>query len=198
MEKIKDCSLPAFRKQLEAYIPYNEQEEKDKELILRCLALGDAVLTRESTEAHMSASAWVVNKARDKVLMAYHNIYDSWAWTGGHADGEWDFLGVAIREVMEETGVTKVIPISEDIFSLEVLTVDGHEKNGAYVSSHLHLNVTYLLEADENEPIRKKADENSDVGWFGLEECLKAVNEPWMRERIYQKLLDKMRYMAEL
>ena len=81
-----------------------------------------------------------------RFLMAYHNIYDSWAWTGGHADGEADFLKVAIREAMEETGITRVTPVTEDIFSLEVLTVDGHEKKGAYVSSHLHLNVTYLLE----------------------------------------------------
>jgi len=71
--------------------------------------------------------------------------------------------------------------------------VDGHEKKGAYVSSHLHLNVTYLLEADDREVLHKKEDENSAVGWFPVKECLMAVNEPWMRERIYVKLLDKMR-----
>lgn len=41
--------------------------------------------------------------------------------------------------------------------------MDGHEKRGAYVSSHLHLNVTYLLEADDREALHKKADENSGV-----------------------------------
>ncbi len=55
---------------------------------------------------------------------------------------------------MEETGVTEIRVISEDIFSLEILTVDGHEKRGVYVPSHLHLNVTYLLEADEAEVLR--------------------------------------------
>ena len=43
---------------------------------------------------------------------------------------------------MEETGVTEIRAISEDIFSLEILTVDGHEKRGVYVPSHLHLNVS--------------------------------------------------------
>lgn len=183
----------SFRKTVEAFLPCNEQEERDKEMILQYLSSGEPVFSRENAGAHMSASAWVVNKSRDKVLMAYHNIYDSWAWTGGHADGETDLLKVAVREAMEETWVTTVRPVTGDIFSLEVLTVDGHEKRGAYVSSHLHLNVTYLLEADDRETLRRKEDENSAVGWFALDQCLMAVNEPWMRDRIYKKLLNKWR-----
>ena len=30
----------------------------------------------------MTASAWVVNPGRTKVLMVYHNIYKSWSWLG--------------------------------------------------------------------------------------------------------------------
>ncbi|MBW4844544.1 MAG: NUDIX hydrolase [Lachnospiraceae bacterium] len=187
-----DC-IEKFRKTVEDFLPYNEQEERDKEMLLQYLSSGESIFFRESLGAHMSASAWVVNRAHDKVLMAYHNIYNSWAWTGGHADGETDLLKVAVREAMEETGIRTVRPVTDDIFSLEVLTVDGHEKKGTYVSSHLHLNVTYLLEADDREVLHKKEDENSAVGWFPVEECLMAVNEPWMRERIYGKLLDKMR-----
>ncbi|CUX57729.1 NUDIX domain protein [Clostridium sp. C105KSO15] len=185
--------IEKFRKTVEDFLPYNEQEERDKEMLLQYLSSGESIFFRESLGAHMSASAWVVNRAHDKVLMAYHNIYNSWAWTGGHADGETDLLKVAVREAMEETGIRTVRPVTEDIFSLEVLTVDGHEKKGSYVSSHLHLNVTYLLEADDREVLHKKEDENSAVGWFPVEECLMAVNEPWMRVRIYGKLLDKMR-----
>ncbi|WP_077610117.1 NUDIX hydrolase [Clostridium sp. Marseille-P2415] len=184
-----------LKEMIRAFLPYNEQEERDKGLVLHYLSSGDSIFYRESAGAHMSASAWVVNQTHDRVLMAYHNIYDSWAWTGGHADGETDLLQVALREAMEETGITKAVPVMEDIFSLEVLTVDGHEKKGAYVSSHLHLNVTYLLEADDRQVLRKKADENSAVGWFGLDQCLEVINEPWMRDRIYRKLLDKMRDM---
>lgn len=181
---------------VECFSPYNEQEEQDRKLILDYLRQGDTCFYRENVQAHISASGWVVNPSREKVLMAYHNIYGSWAWTGGHADGEKDLLSVAIKEAMEETGITEVVPITKDIFSLEILTVDGHEKRGAYVSSHLHLNITYLLEADDTLPIRNKEDENSAVGWFDLEECIKEVNEPWMKERIYQKLLNKMRNLA--
>lgn len=181
-----------FQKELEEFVPFNEQEEADKRLFLKCLSEGDHIFFRENGAAHISASGWVVNQTMDQVLMAYHNIYHSWAWTGGHADGEKDLLSVAMREAREETGIKTVTPVTDKIFSIEVLTVDGHEKNGAYVSSHLHLNVTYLLKGDDREQIRNKEDENSKVGWFSLRDCLEAVNEPWMKERIYKKLIEKM------
>ena len=179
--------------QIENYIPYNEQEEKDKALILEWIRQNENAFSRENKVAHMTASAWVVNPERDKVLMVYHNIYDSWSWLGGHADGETDLLSVALREVKEEAGITKVHPVSEEIFSLESLTVDGHVKKGIYVSSHLHLNATYLLEADSEEAVSIKADENSGVAWFSPEEALARSTEPWFVERVYTKLLKKMK-----
>ena len=114
------------------------------------------------------------------------------AWLGAHADGEEDLLAVALREVREESGVKHARPASENIFSLEVLTVDGHEKRGAYVSSHLHLNVTYLLIADDSDALTVKPDENSGVRWFTPEGAIEASSEPWFRERIYKKLNAKL------
>ena len=142
-----------FIRQIENYAPFNEQEEKDKALILGWISNNENAFSRENTVAHITASAWVVNKDSSKVLMVYHNIYNSWSWMGGHADGETDLLSVAIREVKEEAGISNVRPVSEEIFSLESLTVDGHVKKGNYVSSHLHLNITYLLEADSEEQV---------------------------------------------
>ena len=183
--------MELFR-QLESYRPWNPQEERDLQELRRRLRSGEALYTRENPSAHLTASAWVVSPDRKQALMAYHNLYDSWAWLGGHADGERDLLAVALREVREESGLTDVTPVSKDIFSLEILTVDGHEKRGIYVSSHLHLNVTYLLEADPAAPVRCKADENSRVGWFPLAEAAAASSEPWFRKRIYSKLNAKL------
>ncbi|MBR5310519.1 MAG: NUDIX hydrolase, partial [Oscillospiraceae bacterium] len=75
-----------FREQIFDYIPFNEQEERDKKLLVEWLSEPE-VFKRENERAHFTASAWVVNPERTKVLMIYHNIYDSWAWMGGHADG---------------------------------------------------------------------------------------------------------------
>ena len=180
-----------IEEQIADYKPYNEQEAHDQAVMRQLLATQPDLFTRENQVAHMTASSWLLNATHDKVLMIYHNIYHSWAWTGGHADGDRDLLAVAKREAMEETGVTEIRVISEDIFSLEILTVDGHEKRGVYVPSHLHLNVTYLLEADPELPLRIKEDENSEIGWIGVEEIERRSTEKWFVERIYSKLCKK-------
>ena len=178
--------------EIKSYRSSCEQEERDRAVILDFLAVHDDAFLRTNLVAHMTASAWVVNPARDRVLMVYHRLYDSWAWTGGHADGETDLLSVALRECREETGVLHVRPVTEEIYSLEIMTVEGHEKRGQYVPSHLHLNLTYLLEADERDALQVCEAENSGVRWFSLEESLTAPSEPWMVERIYRKLNGKL------
>ena len=91
--------------QMEAYHPFNEQEEMDQKLILKCLRQHEDIFARKNSLAHMTASAWVVNQDRTRVLMAYHNIYESWSWLGGHADGDRDLLRVAVREAVDERGL---------------------------------------------------------------------------------------------
>jgi ADP-ribose pyrophosphatase YjhB (NUDIX family) len=145
--------------------PLQRAGKPDKALIL----IASGARRMFSPEKHVGphdASAWVINQNHDKALMVYHNIYQSWSWLGGHADGDENLLAVALREIQEESGLTKLKPIQNSIFSLEVLTVDGHEKHGHYVSSHLHLNVTYLIEADDQEKLAIKEDENSGVRCF--------------------------------
>ena len=161
--------------QIAAYIPYNEQEAADRELILHWIQGHDDAFTRQNKVAHITASAWVVNRDRRKVLLVYHNIYNSWSWLGGHADGETDLLAVALREVKEEAGIANVRPVSPDIYSLESLTVDGHVKKGQY------------------EAVSIKEDENSGVAWFTPEEALAKSTEPWFVTHVYAKLIDKLK-----
>ena len=174
------------------YKPYNEQESKDKEVILNCIDRFEDVLTRNNEIAHITSSSFIVNKNRDKVLMVHHNIYNSWSWTGGHADGEEDLLAVAIREAQEETGVIKVFPVNSEIISLDVLHVVPHIKKGKYISAHLHLSVTYLLQADEQETLVIKEDENSGVKWIPIDEINNYSNEPHM-QKVYGKLIEKIK-----
>lgn len=223
--------------------------------MLRALKTNRFCFDRKS-QAHFTCSAWVVNPEKTQTIMVFHNIYNSWSWIGGHADGCSDLAAVALRELREETGVeharivspwecvgrssrrlnggqktkASVTKISNEtvsanalpngtasankipnevvnatapspaspLFSLEVLTVDGHEKNNRYISSHLHLNVTYLVEVDPSEALRIKPDENSGVKWVSLDQVLNMSDEPWIRERIYAKLLAKLNLLKQL
>ena len=174
-----------------SYKPESEQESVDRLVMLSALGRGEKLLTRDNLVMHFTASAWITNPARTKVLMVYHNLYDSWAWTGGHADGEEDLRSVALREAEEETGA-RVRLVRPDVYSLETLTVNPHVKRNRYVPAHLHLNLTYLLEADESEKLIVKPDENQAVAWFTLSEAVAASTEPCMRPR-YEKLNARLR-----
>lgn len=178
-------------RQIENHIPCNAQEAADKALMLQLLSAGDPS-TRNNLHAHLTVSAWVVSPDRKKVLMAYHNLYNSWAWLGGHADGNWNLEEVAEKEAREESGIQTLQLLSDAPISLEILNVSGHEKKGAYVSSHLHLNLTYLFEGDPAESLRVKPDENSRVGWIAVSEIAEKSTEPWFVERIYSKLVKKV------
>lgn len=186
-------NIGKLKSNIEKFTPYNEQEQVDKKIMLSYINDFDNTLTRQNEYGHFTSSAFVLNKERTKILMIYHKIYNSWAWVGGHCDGDSDTLYVTIKEAKEETGIKDVSPIFEDIYSLEVLTVDGHEKRGKYVGSHVHLNVTYLLEADENEEIHIKEDENSGVKWVPINDILEVSSEDWIKNRVYAKIIDKMK-----
>lgn len=177
---------------IKAYQPYNEQEAVDQKLILNYIKNNSDILLRTNLAAHMTSSAIVVNKTMDKVLFAHHNIYDAYGWVGGHNDGDPDCLHVAVKETKEETGLAHVVPYNDDILMLDTIYVGNHMKHGKYVSDHLHLNVTYLLIADESLEVEAKLDENSDVKWFDIDTVLEHVNEPRMIP-IYQKAFEKIR-----
>ena len=182
-----------LKDKIEKFKPYNEQEKVEKNIILKYFAIFDDVLTRQNEIGHFTSSSFILNKERTKMLIIYHKIYNSWGWTGGHSDGDSDLLYVAMKEAKEETGINHVKPILNDIYSLEIINVDGHEKREKYVGSHAHLNVTYLLEADEKEEIHIKEDENSGVKWVKIEDILKETSEKWVKERVYTKIIEKMK-----
>lgn len=234
----------ALYQDIASYHPFNEQEAADRHVMLRVLKTNRFCFDRKS-QAHFTCSAWVVNPEKTQTIMVFHNIYNSWSWIGGHADGCSDLAAVALRELREETGVEHARIVSpwecvdspsrrpnadkkakastneisnetasankipnevvnasapsptSPLFSLEVLTVDGHEKNNRYISSHLHLNVTYLVEVDPSEALRVKPDENSGVKWVSLDQVLNMSDEPWIRERIYAKLLAKLNLLKQ-
>lgn len=185
-------SLSQLRHQIQAFQPFDDQEACDQATILCAIdTFPDDVLLRDNTLCHFAASCWITNRTHDKVLMAYHNIYQEWAWTGGHADGDANLLHVATKEAQEETSLTALKPLTPEIFSLEVIPVGSHYKRGQFVPAHLHLDCCFLFEADDAAAIHNKPDENSGVRWFPLAEAAEARQDPLIRS-IYHKLNEKL------
>lgn len=177
---------------IEAFVPGNPQEAVDRERMLHYFSEYEDLLTRKNTLLHFTASAWVMNPQRTGALMVHHNIYNAWSWVGGHADGCGDLFEVACRELAEETGLTSARALSEEPVSLEMIGVQSHWRKGEYVAPHIHLNVTYLFEAEENAPLRMKADENSGVMWRDISAIRKDDTEPHM-QKLYCKIMDKLK-----
>lgn len=180
-----------LNEQIENYEPFDEQEQRDKEQFLKFIKTFDDVLTRDNIFGHFSASAFVVNKEKNKMVVVYHNINDGWIYPGGHADGEDNLLNVAIREVEEETGLkTKIL--NKSIFSISSAPVKGHVKRGKYVSAHLHFDVVYLLEADDTQPLIFRDDESRGVKWISFDEADDKTMCDFIRP-IHRKLIKKLK-----
>ena len=179
-----------LREQLFRYRPCNAQEEADRRRMLDCLDRFPDVLTRDNALCHFTGSSWIANADRTRVLMVYHNIYRSWAWTGGHADGERDLLAVALREAQEETGAV-CSPIDGVACSSDILPVQAHVKRGQPVAAHVHLNLAFALECEEDAPLRIKPDENSGVAWLDLTDLPSRISpeDAALMLPIYEKIV---------
>lgn len=176
---------------IKAFKPTDEREVAVKRVLLSYIeTFKENILTRENELAHLTSSGFILNKDLTHCLMVYHHIYKTWSWTGGHADGDQDLLYVAIKEAQEETGIKKVEPLTEDIVSLDILPVVDHIKKGKYIVNHMHLNVTYLLIADEHQELCINEAENSDVRWLEVDQLETYCQEPKMVE-IYKRLIKR-------
>lgn len=182
--------MDSLKSQIEKFKPYDEREASDRELTLYCIDAFPDVLTRKNPVCHFTASCWVVNSEHTKALMLFHNIEQIWMWPGGHADGESNLAEVAKREILEETNLSSAQLIDSDIFDIEAFAVPPHVRRGKFVSSHVHLNLGYIFEADESELFRVKPDENSAIRWMTFEDIL-VNSEIGKMSSHYQKLIDK-------
>lgn len=182
--------------EIKAYEPSNEQEMNDKAVIIEYIEnFRHNILTRENEIAHMTSSGLILNEKLDKILMIHHNIYNTWTWTGGHADGDANMLDIALKEAQEETGVHNIKPFSKNMASIDILPVYGHMKRGKYVSAHLHLNTSYVLIASEDETLVLNEDETSGVGWVEVDRLHEYSNEPYFID-VYMKIVNWARSQA--
>jgi len=138
---------------------------------------------RTCRPGHVTGSAWVMSEDRQRCVLVRHAKLDRWIQPGGHADGDNDIAAVALREVREETGLTRlnlvregdiVIPLDIDIHQIPARTdSQGRELE----STHEHHDIRFLVIADRNEPL-VRSEESLAVGWFDRQGVLQLTDEP--------------------
>ena len=175
--------------ELKQFRPYDAIEAEARDMIMGEIERqGERLLDREN-EAHITSSAFIVNPARDKVLMVHHNLRNAWSWPGGHADGMHDPEVNARKELLEETGVSDARLLG-GIASLEIFHVPAHVKRGKPVAAHRHLSIAYIYEVDESAQLKVCPDENSSVQWLDASLIAEPLFDAW-DVQIYTKLLKR-------
>ncbi len=129
-------------------------------------------LWRTCLEGHLTASAWVVDATRTRTLLAHHRKLDRWLQLGGHVDGEADLLTAALREVREESGLTRVRAVGAEVFDVDRHRIPARKTE----PEHWHFDVRFLIEADADEPL-VISEESNDLAWVSLAELARYSTE---------------------
>ncbi|MGN0929092.1 MAG: NUDIX hydrolase [Alphaproteobacteria bacterium] len=183
--------------EIKGYPPFNKQEKKDiKAIINFCKKYDGNIYTCDNTECHLTASCWILNPDRTKVLMTYHNILKNYALFSGHTDGNKDLKQVAEKELKKETGIKNPKLLSHNIFSIEILPIDETIINAKIVKPHLHLNFTYIFEVDESETLKIK--ENENIRWIETDKLFDYIKDNEITTQIYTKFMQKISYFKDV
>lgn len=120
---------------------------------------------RDHLPGHMTGSAWILDESRDFVLLTHHAKLNRWLQPGGHADGEENIIEVAMKEALEETGISNFSYVSRGIFDIDIHQIP--ERGG--FPAHDHYDIRVLLSANRNTQLFK-TDESHALEWVRISE----------------------------
>lgn len=130
----------------------------------------DDAVWREARPVHVSTSAVVFcrdpHSGSAEALLLWHLRAAEWVYPGGHADGDWNFLRSALREVREETALGEAggtplwLHARRGVPPGVPAAVQRIE-----VGDHAHLDAVYYLECAYEEKARVVTDARESGGF---------------------------------
>jgi hypothetical protein len=159
---------------LNAYHPEAPEEKKFKKEMLELLESDPMnCFERSREDGHFTASCWLLNKDASQALLMHHTKLDQWFQLGGHCDGDPDVLAVALKEAQEESGINHIVPVSTEIFDIDIHLIPASSKHKA----HYHYDVRFLLKVASNENVIQNS-ESKELRWItGDSASLPPVND---------------------
>jgi 8-oxo-dGTP pyrophosphatase MutT (NUDIX family) len=121
---------------------------------------------------HVTASAFVLSPDRAATLLTHHAKLDRWLQLGGHCDGIADTRFVALKEAYEESGLSRVRLLSEEVFDVDIHEIPARGADPA----HLHYDIRYLMQAEAGK-IQVSA-ESKALTWAPLDTLERYTDAP--------------------
>lgn len=156
----------ALLQSLEAYHPHDAQEKESVDKAIALLQQTSDCFLRSDFPNHFVAGVWLVSPDGDKALLMHHAFLGRWLQCGGHADGHVNLLNVALREAQEESGIENILPLSPEVFDVDVHDIPANAKKNE--PAHVHYSVNYLMRALDEQFFGNA--ESLAVKWFTVDE----------------------------
>ncbi|AKJ10925.1 NUDIX hydrolase [Streptomyces incarnatus] len=148
-----------------------EGQEQLRQAYLDHLAAHPDGMWKACGDGHITASALVIDPARERVLLTLHKKMRMWLQMGGHCEpADATLADAALREATEESGIAGLILLPSGPVRL-----DRHHTPCAW-----HLDVQYAAVAPDGA-VEAISDESLDLRWFAYGEVADAADESVVR-----------------
>lgn len=172
---------------LAAHQPADAHETRMLEDIKQFVRHYDNFHSRQQLAGHLTGSAWVVSEDRSQALLTYHGKFDCWVQLGGHVEDDADMLSAAWREAREESGLESVVPLSDQIFDVDVHAIPANPKEPA----HFHYDIRFLFAADRNLPL-VVSSESKALAWVEIEKIAELTAEESVLRMVRKTASERM------
>lgn len=156
---------------LQTHRPFDDEEHSMWLETINFIHQNPDCFERWLSIGHITGSAWIVDNAREYVLLMHHRKLDRWFQPGGHADGNPDIQQVALQEAQEETGLTNIQLVDNQIFDIDIHLIPANTKEPA----HYHYDIRFLMQANRNLPLQSN-NESKNLAWVLLGEVYRYNN----------------------
>lgn len=139
---------------LDTFAPHDATEADARARILTLIKETAAPRARRQFDpGHLTASAFVLTKDHDALLMIHHAKLQRWLQPGGHLEpGEFDLALSARREAKEETGVKGLKLLNAGLpFDLDVHDIPANPRKSE--PGHAHFDVRFLFVASKRNVV---------------------------------------------